>query len=340
MGMERVNAVKFADAQIIVESCIDRKAPCFIWGAPGLGKTAMVQAIADKHKEQDPDFRVITILASMLDPVDGMGVPSVIDGRTHFNPPGWLPDDGNGIIFLDELSNAPDAVQHMLLGLPLERRMGNYRLPDGWAVVAAGNRITDGTFSRKLSKALGSRFATHVELVADLDDWCRWAIDSGIKPEFIAFLRLRPDLLHCFDPKDPGESFPCPRTWEAASKMYGTIPERLELAFLGGCLGDGPATEVVSFLRTFREMPNLDAAMMNPDGFEPPESPAMLYAICGAMAHKANKDNAGGAFKVMAKLPVEFQVLWLRDALMLKKGLPSTPEFTRWIVQHGELLTP
>ena len=337
---DRINTLRFSDAAIIVDSCVEQKRPCFIWGAPGLGKSAMINGIADRRREKDPAYQLLDIRASMLDPVDGMGVPEVRNGRTYFNPPGWLPDDGDGIIFLDELSNAPDSVQHMLLQLVLDRRLGSYSLPDGWAIVAAGNRISDGTFSRKLSKALGSRFATHIELVVDLDDWCKWAIDAGVKPEFIAFLRLRPDLLHCFDPKDTGESFPCPRTWESASRMYGTIPERLELPYLTGTLGDGPATEVVAFLRTFREMPNLDAAMINPASFEPPESPAMLYAICGAMAHKANKDNAGGAFAIMEKLPVEFQVLWLRDALILKRGLPETPEFTRWIVKNGELLTP
>jgi hypothetical protein len=335
MNTMHSNSVKPSQAVAILLAAIKQTLPVFLWGAPGLGKSSIVKQVADSLS-----MGLIDIRAALLDPVDLMGVPSVRDGETRWNVPSWLPKSGKGVLFLDELSNASDAVQNALLQLVLDRRLGDYVMPEGWVIVAAGNRITDGTFSRKLSKALGSRFATHLEVVADLEDWCKWAVTDGqIAAEVVGFVRLRPDLLHQFDPKAQGNSFPCPRTWEMTSRFVGQLPKELELAFFSGTLGDGAAAEFTSFLRIYRDLPNLDAAMLDPDSFTAPTNPSVLYAICGAMSRKTSPDNSSRAFKVMEKLPVEFQVVWLRDTIRATPALCSSKEFTAWVVKHGDLLS-
>jgi hypothetical protein len=79
----------------------------------------------------------------LRDPVDARGVPDVRDGLTHWNPPAELPRSGKGIFFLDEVGQAPSAMQQVCGQIALERRCGDYVLPEGWYVVAASNRLED-----------------------------------------------------------------------------------------------------------------------------------------------------------------------------------------------------
>jgi hypothetical protein len=259
-------------------------------------------------------------------------------GTTRWNPPNFLPTEGEGVLFLDELSQAPDSVQSSLLQLVLDRRLGEYCLPEGWRILAAGNRVTDGTFSRKISKALGSRFATHLELAVDLDEWCAWAIDNQVPSEIIGFLRLRPDLLHHFDAKAQGNSFPCPRVWANVGQFLGKLPFEAELPFFAGALGFGAAAEFTSFLQIYRDLPDIEAIMLDPDQSAVPDEPSVLYALCGAMSRKITSDNTSPAFRYMRRLPSEFQVVWLRDALQAEPKLAASTEFSSWARDNGDLL--
>jgi hypothetical protein len=281
---------------------------------------------------------LIDIRAVLLDPVDLRGVPSVENGTTRWNPPNFLPTEGEGLLFLDELSQAPDSVQSSLLQLVLDRRLGEYCMPEGWRILAAGNRVTDGTFSRKISKALGSRFATHLELAVDLDEWCAWAIDNQVPSEIIGFLRLRPELLHHFDAKAQGHSFPCPRVWANVGQFLGKLPVEAELPFFAGALGFGAAAEFTSFLEVFRDLPDIESIMLDPDTSVVPQEPSVLYALCGAMSRKITSDNAAPAFRYMRRLPSEFQVVWLRDALQAVPKLATSREFSNWARDNGDLL--
>lgn len=331
--METSVSVKPSLAIAILKSGLDVNVPMFLWGPPGIGKSQIVAQVA-----ADLNLPLIDVRAVLLDPVDLRGVPSVENGTTRWNPPNFLPSEGEGVLFLDELSQAPESVQSSLLQLVLDRKLGEYSLPDGWRILAAGNRVTDGTFSRKISKALGSRFATHLELAADLDEWCAWAMNNEVPSEIVGFLRLRPDLLHHFDPKAQGNSFPCPRVWANIGQFLGKLPVEAELPFFAGALGFGAAAEFTSFLQTYRELPDIESIMVNPDKSEVPEEPSILYALCGAMSRKITVDNASPAFRYMRRLPAEFQVVWLRDALQAQPRLATSKEFTSWAKDNGDLL--
>lgn len=331
--METSVTVKPSLAVAILKSGLSVNVPMFLWGPPGIGKSQIVAKVA-----AELNLPLIDVRAVLLDPVDLRGVPSVVNGMTRWNPPIFLPTEGEGVLFLDELSQAPDAVQSSLLQLVLDRKLGEYRMPDGWRILAAGNRVTDGTFSRKISKALGSRFATHLELAVDLDEWCAWAADNDVPAEIISFLRLRPDLLHHFDPKSQGNSFPCPRVWANVGKFMGKLPPEAEFPFFAGALGFGPAVEFTSFLQTYRDLPDMETIMRDPDQAEVPREPSVLYALCGAMSRRVTTDNATSAFRYMKRLPSEFQVVWLRDALQSEPLLAATAEFTDWARENAELL--
>lgn len=331
--METSVTVKPSLAITILKSGLSVNVPIFLWGPPGIGKSQIVAQVA-----ADLNLPLIDVRAVLLDPVDLRGVPSVVNGMTRWNPPIFLPTEGEGVLFLDELSQAPDAVQSSLLQLVLDRKLGEYRMPDGWRILAAGNRVTDGTFSRKISKALGSRFATHLELAVDLDEWCAWAIDNKVPSEIISFLRLRPDLLHHFDPKAQGNSFPCPRVWANVGQFMGKLSPEAEFPFLAGALGFGPAAEFTSFLQTYRDLPDIETILLDPDKAEVPHEPSVLYALCGSMSRRVTTDNVSQAFRYMRRLPSEFQVVWLRDALQAEPLLAATAEFTDWAGENADLL--
>lgn len=331
--MENSVSVKPSLAIAILKSGLSVNVPMFLWGPPGIGKSQIVAQVA-----ADLELPLIDIRAVLLDPVDLRGVPSVENGTTRWNPPVFLPTQGQGVLFLDELSQAPESVQSSLLQLVLDRRLGEYVMPEGWRILAAGNRVTDGTFSRKISKALGSRFATHLELAVDLDEWCAWAVDHQVPAEIIGFVRLRPDLLHYFDAKAQGNSFPCPRVWANAGQFLGKLPREAELPFFAGALGFGAAAEFTSFLQIYRDLPDVATILSDPDGAQVPEEPSVLYALCGAMSRRVTPDNADRAFRYMQRLPTEYQVVWLRDALRAEPKLAASGEFAAWARNNGELL--
>lgn len=346
------NSLKPSAVVKVLLAAIKMMHPIFLWGAPGVGKSALVNqltgnplvkqllaaraGITEGLEEMKVGF--IDLRAALLDPVDLRGIPSLLGGLTVWHTPDFLPTSGFGILFIDELPQGTDSVQSALLQLILDRKLGNYVLPPGWIILSAGNRVGDGTFSRKLSKALGSRFATHIEVEVDLDDWCVWAASNNVAPEVISFVRLRPDLLHDFDAKAAGNSFPCPRVWATVSDYVGELDPEIELAFFAGALGEGPAVEFISFLRIFRDLPNIDQILIDPDGTEIPTSPSVQYALCGAMSRRTTVDNADRVFKYMGRMPVEFQVVWMKDTVRVNQEICTSPDFTKWAIEYGDLM--
>ena len=346
--MPAANVVNIDQMMEIAKACFAEKEPFAVWSSPGIGKSMGLCQVATEVFNPTGDRPVedyfIDVRASLLDPVDLRGIPKVIDGITHWCPPVFLPLEGQErfdrgcVLFLDELTQAPKSVQSALLQLINDGQIGEAKLHPAVVIVAAGNRVTDGTFSEKLSKAVGTRFATHLELVPDLDKWCKWAIRNNVAPEVIAFNRLRPELHNAFDPKALGNSFPCPRIWAKVSKFVNKLAKDTALPFFSGALGDGPAAEFMSFLRLYGTMPNLDEVLLHPATADVPTDPSVLYAVAGAMARKVTKDNARRAFTYMKRLSVEFQTVWLRDAVQINPDLYRVPEFNEWAIENAELL--
>jgi len=131
----------------------------------------------------------------------------------------FLPTDGKGILFLDELTSAPQMTQAGCYQLVLDRKLGEYVLPEGWVVIAAGNPASERGVHFAMPRPLRNRFV-HIELEADLSDWCRWAVGASVRPEIIAFLRFKPDLLHAADTTSDANAWPTPRSWEMASHVF------------------------------------------------------------------------------------------------------------------------
>ena len=139
--------------------------PVFIWGAPGIGKSAIVQQFA-----ADVGLECVSLLGSQLAPEDIIGVPQIVEGCSIFCPPRSIAREEPYCLFLDELNACSHEVQKAFYSLILERRIGEYRLPEGSIVIGAGNRAQDNAITRPMSSALVNRMF-HVELTANSRVW-------------------------------------------------------------------------------------------------------------------------------------------------------------------------
>lgn len=311
-----------------LEVCITAKQPVCIWGPPGIGKSNVVHQLAEHLSLEMKDIRAV-----LLDPVDLRGLPTVNgDGRAKWAIPDFLPRDGEGILFLDELNRAPTLVQNACFQLVLDRKLGEYELPDGWSVIAACNPTGAGT--SKMSDALVNRFV-HLDAETDLNDWCNWAVTSNIEPVVIAFLRFRNELLHKHDAQ--AKAYPTPRSWEFVSRITATHPGNgIEHELFKGAVGEGAATEYSAFLRLFRELPNIDQILMDPKKALVPDGASTLYAISSALARRTSETNIARVIQYLDRLPQEYAVMAIKDATARDKSLCNLPEFTKWVLKHQE----
>ena len=306
--------------------------PVFIWGGPGIGKSAVVRRLADVLKVPLQDVRAL-----LLDPVDLRGLPFLgSDGHSKWAAPEFLPKEGSGIFFLDELNAAPAMVQASCYQLVLDRKLGEYALPQGWAIVAAGNRDSDRAVTTRMPTPLRNRFV-HLEFEVDSQEWCEWGIQTGIRPEVIAFLRFRPELLSAFD-RD-ANAFPSPRSWEFVSKILDSKPNQsMEHELFAGAVGNGAATEFSAFLRMFRDLPNIDAILLNPLSEPVPENAAAQYAVASALARCASDTNFDRVCLYLDRMPVEFRVLCVRDASLREPAVRHTSSYTKWAIENHHVL--
>lgn len=315
-------------ASLLALCSAERKVPAMLWGPPGVGKSQVVAQVADELGMELRDIRM-----TLLDPVDLRGLPRINDdGRTSWSTPDFLPSDpdSRGILFLDEINAAPPSVQAAGYQLVLDRKLGDYELPDGWIVVGAGNREGDRAVTHRMPTPLANRFL-HVEVIPDLEDWVAWALTADVTTPVIAFLQFRPDLLHKFEPKSASKAFPTPRSWEMASSILkAEAPGEVEYSLLAGTVGEAAAAELSGFLRVWRKLPHPDSVLLDPENAEVPDDPATLYALTGALARKANEDNFEAVIAYANRLPAEFSVLLVRDATRRDPALKSTRAFIEW----------
>jgi hypothetical protein len=285
------------------------------------------------------------------DPTDAKGLPWVgADKKSAtFLPFGEmkkaLDADKLTVWFLDDLGQASPAVQASFMQLILARRVNGHELPHHIVFIAATNRRTDRAGVAGILEPVKSRFASIVQLEANLDDWCQWAIGKQLPVELIAFLRFKQGLLHDFNPSADLTNSPSPRTWANAAKLLAlNLPADIELAALQGAVGEGPAAEFSAFLRMYRALPNLDGILLDPDNAKIPDQPNVLHAVSVGLASKANQANFGRVARYAERLEQaghgEFAVLMLRDCLRRDMQVCNTPEFIRLAsTELGRLIT-
>jgi hypothetical protein len=187
-----------------------------------------------------------------------------------------------------------------------------------------------------MAAALANRFL-HLDYDPHFDDWRKWAMDNNMRQEVVNFLNFRPGLLHDFDPEK--RAFPTPRSWEFVSNIIDTCPDQVvERQMIGGSVGEGAEAEFTSFLKIYRNLPDPDAVLLAPSQADVPTDLATLYALCGALANRANENNFGRLLEYCGRLQDDFQVLCIRDAVVRNRELANTNDFTKWAIKNSEVL--
>ena len=198
-------------AKKAINFAIKSRRPVFLWGPPGIGKSDIVSQIGE-----DTGREVIDVRLALWEPTDIKGIPyySANDNSMVWAPPIELPTDpeSKAILFLDELNSAPPAVQAAAYQLILNRRVGQYVLPAGVDIVAAGNRDGDKGVTFRMPAPLANRFV-HIEMKVDFDDWQDWAIENSLHEDVIGYVGFAKQDLYDYDPKSTSKSFATPRSW-------------------------------------------------------------------------------------------------------------------------------
>jgi len=220
--------------------------PVFIWDAPGIGKSSIVESFADSL-----GLPCVSLLGSQLAPEDIIGVPQITGGKSVFCPPRMIARDEPYCLFLDELNACSQEVQKAFYSLIHDRRIGEYFLPQGSIIIGAGNRAQDNAIVKPMSSALINRMF-HVELTASHREWLEWAGQNGIHPHIIEYIGLRPDHLWKQPPKTE-EPFSTPRSWHILSdalNSYGNNITEAQMEILAsGCISLPHAAQFRAFIK-------------------------------------------------------------------------------------------
>ena len=323
--------------------------PVMLWGPPGVGKSQMVAQVAARHEAPLIDIRL-----SQMEPSDLRGIPFLKDEIVDWAIPAMLPDvkrhGVEGILFLDEITSAPPSVSAAAYQLILDRRLGEYEVPDQWAIIAAGNRQGDRGVTYTMPAPLANRFS-HYEVDVNLDDWVAWAYANGIDERVIGFLRFRPDLVFDFDPSYNPVAFPSPRSWEFAHRAlqkFGDNPDLLVNA-LQACVGKAAGVELNAFVESLHQMPDLDAIVSGEDVPAPGELD-LQYAVASALvarAIRAQESANGEAVKIhgnilgyASKFPQrDMGVMMVSDMhRAVGEDIFAVPEFADWADKIADVM--
>lgn len=331
-----MSSFKSIKNQIVAQFAQDNRTVPYIEGAPGGGKSALGREIGIAMGLAPENIH--QFYASLREPVDLLGIPKAMDdGTNRWFPPAEIAhlSHGRHLLIIEELSDATTPMQNALCGMLHDRRVGTVTLSPDCYIVATGNRTKDKSGANRIVSKLGGRVRRY-EFAENIDDWSDWALDAGIDPVGIQFLRFRPALLSDFNPDK--FSSPTPRTWEKAFSVPTTLPANQYLESVAGDVGEAAATEYIAFRRIADALPNIEDVLMNPATFQIPSDPAVRYALCGAVAHRTTKDNFDRVYQLVERMDPEFGVMIINDAQKLCPAIKQTKTFTKWCVANASVL--
>lgn len=325
---------------IAVAHAINR--PLMIWGPPGVGKSSVVHQYAAGLGLPVLDWRL-----TLCDAVDMRGTPRERDGYTYWAPPIELKLDpkSKGIMFLDELAQARMEVKNVAAMLVLERRIGEWKLPDGWWIVAASNRMGDASGTSPMPKHLDNRF-WHQEVEVNLDDWMVWADAADIDYRVVAYLKYRPTALMSFDPRSKEAAFASPRTWHVLSDAVkgfdsqGLLNEDPVMVgeWFSGIVGAGYGREFTGFLKTMASLVSIEQILLDPMAAPISHDPSVNYALATALAAQVDRSSIDAAFSYLHRVGKEHSFVFAKKVENIQPNLRKTKAFVGFCAMHADYI--
>ncbi|MBR6146852.1 MAG: AAA family ATPase [Lachnospiraceae bacterium] len=334
----------------------------FLWGPPGVGKSDGVFELARVIEESTGKrVNVTDIRLLLFGPVDLRGVPVPDETKTFTD---WLrprileldpSQEVINIVFLDELTAAPQSVQAAAYQITLNRAVGEHTLPDNTIIIAAGNRTTDRSIAYNMPKALANRLM-HFEIGIDFEGWSGWAIKSGkIHPYVLGYLSFDNSKLYKDENDIKAVAYPTPRSWMFVSNIlntYGEIEDMSEVyPVISGCIGKETALEFVAWCKTYKDLPSI-RDIVEGKRADTPRSMDASYAIVAALISyvsthirenevELSLDEVNNICKYANSLQVDYSASLYRrfmemDALMMK--LQESPAFRQWVEKNSKVI--
>ena len=325
-----------------------------LWGPPGVGKSQAIRQLAKRITDQTGKKTCVTDVRLLLfNPIDLRGIPTANADKTLAI---WLKpqifqmdpsEDIVNILFLDEISAAPQSVQAAAYQITLDRVVGEHKLPDNCIVIAASNRTTDKSVAFKMPKALANRLL-HIEVEDSFKSWKEWAIRSGVNPKVLGFLTFRQTYLMKFDAASEELAFATPRSWEMVSNLLNFVSDNVDKMFpmISGIVGTGVAVEFRTWAHVYDDLPSLEDIF---DGKNPslPKGTDAMYALTAAMTGYArtNKNDIPRITNSLIyadRMPPDFSAMLMKDYMYIepnyREKLLQIPTFSRWLSTKGRLI--
>jgi hypothetical protein len=302
MSVTQTRTVKISEAATLITRAFKKKRPVFLWGPPGIGKSELVEGIGASGVLGNT--YVIDMRLALFEPTDlrGYPAPDLNNGKMVWLPPADLPNAEMAaaydtiIMFLDELNSAAPSVQAAAYQLILNRRIGQYRLPDNVVIIAAGNRETDKGVTYRMPKPLENRFV-HFELRVDFQDWMNWAINNKIDADVVGYLSFAKGDLYNFDPSSSSRGFATPRSWTFVSEMLegsDDLSSALQTDLVAGCVGEGIAIKFMAHRKIAGDLPAPEDVLDGKvDKLNTKEISAM-YALATSLCYELKDRNIAG----------------------------------------------
>ena len=324
----------------VLTTLIPAKEPVLLVGTPGVGKTATIERVATNLK-----YELLTTHPVVDDPTDYKGMPAVVKEKegasAQFLPFGdlWRMIRANKpmIVFMDDLGQAPPAVQAAIMQLVLARRINGHAVSDEVRFVAATNRRQDQAAVTGLITPLLDRFTTVLHYDFDLEDWIKWGLENDMPAPLLAFARFRTDLIANFEANRDMKKSPTPRSVAGVGRLLNLgVDDRQVLA---GAAGEGFATEFLAFYNTWQALPDREEIYLNPDTAPVParDKADVLYALMGSLAFGAAPNNFEQTVRYLSRVPKEFSVLCMKDSILRTPKLKTTKAFTQWAVANADV---
>ena len=325
-----------------------------LWGPPGVGKSQSIRELA-KNLELETRKRVnvIDVRLLLFNPIDLRGIPTANEDKTlavWLKPKIFQMDPSYNVVnilFLDEITAAPQSVQAAAYQITLDRTVGEHKLPDNCIVIAAGNRTTDKSVAYAMPKALANRLL-HLEVEPNFASWNKWAVTKGINSKVLGFLKFKPNYLIETDIKSSTLAYATPRTWEMVSDVLNNVSSDIKDVYhlVCGLVGKGIAVEFRSWCNIYENLPSIEDIFKGKSP-EVPKRPDVIYALISSMltyakVHKDDIDMIENSINYAMKLSPEFSTILLKDYLYIEKDyqkkLLRIPAFGRWLSSKGRLL--
>lgn len=325
-----------------------------LWGPPGIGKSQSIKQIASIITNNTNKKVIITDVRLILfNPVDLRGIPTSNSDKTlavWLKPKIFDMDSSSSVInilFLDEISAAPQSVQAAAYQIVLDRTIGEHKLPNNCIVIAAGNRVTDKSVAYQMPKALANRLL-HIEMEANFDSWNNWAIRNDIHPYVLGFLKFKPNALNDFNPQISSLTFATPRSWEMVSNILNNVSDDIDSVYelIAGLVGKTLAFEFKRWSKCYSKLPDVSAIF---DGLDVqiPKEIDVTYALITAMLHYAKEhkdelDKIENSINYAVNLQPDFALVLLKDYMYIDKDMKlkllRIPKYSAWVNKQGRLL--